>query len=120
MDGYGGTLEHRMRALGEALDGIRAATDDDFQGVGDQTLQARYTAQPAGNGEPTPAARMGSSTWPGSRSRWASTGSGERCDVLVNDQVLQFWIGAELMKTVARTSTGEVRKKNAPGTGRGH
>jgi 2,4-dienoyl-CoA reductase-like NADH-dependent reductase (Old Yellow Enzyme family) len=30
-DGYGGTLEHRMRALGEVLEGIRAATGDHFQ-----------------------------------------------------------------------------------------
>ena len=30
-DRYGGTLDHRMRALVEVLDGIRAATGDDFQ-----------------------------------------------------------------------------------------
>ena len=30
-DGYGGTLEHRMRALVEVLDGIRSATGDGFQ-----------------------------------------------------------------------------------------
>lgn len=46
--------------------------------------------------------------------------AGSRCDVLVSDQVLQFWIGAELLKTVTRTSTGEVRKKNTAGTGRRH
>ncbi len=39
-----------------------------------------------------------------------------RCDVFVTDQLLQFWIGEELVKTVARTSTGEVRKKHAAGT----
>jgi transposase InsO family protein len=42
--------------------------------------------------------------------------SGERCDVLVTDQVLQFWIGDQLLKTAARTSTGEVRKKHAQGS----
>ena len=42
--------------------------------------------------------------------------AGERCDVLVSDQLLQFWIGAELMKTVTRTSSGEVRKKHAQGS----
>ena len=42
--------------------------------------------------------------------------AGSRCDVLVNDQLLQFWIGNELMKTVTRTSTGEVRKKHAQGS----
>ncbi|MGZ4663619.1 MAG: IS481 family transposase [Frankiaceae bacterium] len=39
--------------------------------------------------------------------------AGARCDVLVTDQLLQFWVGGELCKTVARTSRGEVRKKRA-------
>jgi transposase InsO family protein len=39
--------------------------------------------------------------------------AGARCDVQVSDQLLQFWIGNELCKTVARTSRGEVRKKRA-------
>ena len=39
--------------------------------------------------------------------------AGAKCDVLVTDQLLQFWIGDELLKTVIRTSTGEVRKKRA-------
>ena len=39
--------------------------------------------------------------------------AGQRCDVHVGPQLLQFWIGAELLKTVARTSQGQVRKKNA-------
>jgi hypothetical protein len=38
-----------------------------------------------------------------------------RCDVLVSDQLLQFWIGEVLLKTVTRTSTGELRKKHAHG-----
>jgi transposase InsO family protein len=42
--------------------------------------------------------------------------AGARCDVLVTDQLLQFWIGDELLKTVERASSGEVRKKNASGT----
>jgi transposase InsO family protein len=42
--------------------------------------------------------------------------AGERCDVLVSDQLLQFWIDDELLKTVTRTSTGEVRKKHAQGS----
>jgi transposase InsO family protein len=42
--------------------------------------------------------------------------AGQRCDVLVTNQLLQFWIGAELMKTVTRISTGEVRKKHAQGS----
>lgn len=39
--------------------------------------------------------------------------AGSRCDVMVTDQMLQFWIGEALMKTVTRTSTGQVRKKRA-------
>ncbi len=42
--------------------------------------------------------------------------SGSACNVLVTDSVLQFWIGNELVKTVARTTTGEIRKKRAAGT----
>jgi hypothetical protein len=44
--------------------------------------------------------------------------AGSRCDVLVTEAVLQFWVGNQLLKTVARTSTGEIRKKRAQGTGR--
>jgi transposase InsO family protein len=44
--------------------------------------------------------------------------SGSACDVLVSDKLLQFWVGNELLKTVARTTTGEIRKKHAGGTAR--
>ena len=37
---------------------------------------------------------------------------GSACDVHVSDQLLQLWVGAELVKTVARTSTGPIRKKH--------
>jgi transposase InsO family protein len=47
--------------------------------------------------------------------------TGSACDVLVTDGVLQFWVGNELLKTVARTGKGgEVRKKHADGTARRH
>jgi len=36
--------------------------------------------------------------------------------VLVTDGLLQFWVGSELLKTVARTGTGVVRKLHANGT----
>jgi transposase InsO family protein len=39
--------------------------------------------------------------------------AGQRCDVHVGRDLLQFWVGADLLKTVTRTSHGEVRKKNA-------
>ncbi|HEV1996516.1 MAG TPA: IS481 family transposase, partial [Candidatus Dormibacteraeota bacterium] len=42
--------------------------------------------------------------------------SGSACDVLVTDQVLQCWVGNELLKTVARNSRGDIRKKHAQGT----
>ena len=42
--------------------------------------------------------------------------AGQRCDVLVGETTLQFWIREELLKTVTRTSSGEVRKKHAQGS----
>jgi len=45
---------------------------------------------------------------------------GSACDVLVTDQLLQFWIGNELVKTVARTGSGQIRKKHAAGTAPRH
>jgi len=41
---------------------------------------------------------------------------GNACDVLVTDGLLQFWVGNELLKTVVRTTTGDVRKLHADGT----
>ena len=41
---------------------------------------------------------------------------GSACDVLVSDGLLQFWVGNELLKTVARARRGEIRKKHAEGT----
>ena len=41
---------------------------------------------------------------------------GSACNVLVTDGLLQFWVGNELLKTVARTSSGEIRRKHAQGT----
>ena len=41
---------------------------------------------------------------------------GTACNVLVSDRTLQFWVGGELLKTVARRRIGPVRKKRAEGT----
>jgi transposase InsO family protein len=41
---------------------------------------------------------------------------GSPCNVLVTEKLLQFWVGNELLKTVARTGRGEIRNKNALGT----
>ncbi len=42
--------------------------------------------------------------------------SGSPCDVLVTGDLLQFWVGNQLVKTVARTNNRPIRKKNAAGT----
>jgi len=42
--------------------------------------------------------------------------AGSTCDVLVTDGLFQFWVGNELLKTVARTKAGEIRKKHAEHT----
>ena len=39
--------------------------------------------------------------------------AGAQVDVHIGDQILQIWHGNELLKTVKRDSTGEVRKKRA-------
>jgi hypothetical protein len=39
--------------------------------------------------------------------------AGEQCDVHVDGDLLRLWIGDQLVKTVARTNTKEVRKKKA-------
>jgi hypothetical protein len=39
--------------------------------------------------------------------------AGKRVDVQVTDRVIQVWDGNQLLKTAARTSSGEVRKKRA-------
>jgi transposase InsO family protein len=38
---------------------------------------------------------------------------GENVDVYVDEQLVQIWSGPALLKTVTRTSTGPIRKKNA-------
>ena len=39
--------------------------------------------------------------------------AGRPVDVHVTDRVIQVWDGVQLLKTVARTTSGEVRKKHA-------
>ncbi|OBA94583.1 transposase, partial [Mycobacteriaceae bacterium 1482268.1] len=45
--------------------------------------------------------------------------AGERCDVHVDGELLRFWVGDQLVKTAARTSTGRVRNKRALRTSTG-
>jgi hypothetical protein len=114
--------------------------NDRNQGLNDKTPQTRFTARPDPNGEanppapasavvePAPSAARDGDGWVSQRVgpngivcvSWQQVSVGkhrarQRCDVLITDQLLQFWIGEELMKTVTRTSTGEVRKKHAQG-----
>ena len=42
--------------------------------------------------------------------------AGSACDVLVTEGTLQYWVGNELVKTAARETKGEIRKKHADGT----
>ena len=44
--------------------------------------------------------------------RWLARYEG----VLVTDGTLQYWVGNDLVKTVARQTKGEIRKKHADGT----
>ena len=41
--------------------------------------------------------------------------AGERCDVHVGPEILQLWIGNDLLRTVPRTSTGDIRNKRPLG-----
>jgi transposase InsO family protein len=41
--------------------------------------------------------------------------AGSACDVLVKPGLLQFWVGKQLVKTVARATKGVIRKKHADG-----
>ena len=44
---------------------------------------------------------------------WSDARAGKSVDVHVTDRVIQVWDGNQLLKTAARTTTGEVRKKRA-------
>jgi hypothetical protein len=115
-------------------------TQRPHQGLNDQTPQTRFTARPNREGEADPAAPASAVVEPACAAArdgagWVSRRvgpngvvcvswqqvsvgkhrAGQRCDVLASDQLLQFWIGEELLKTVTRTSSGEVRKKHAQG-----
>jgi transposase InsO family protein len=100
------------------------------QALGDVTPATRFQFQGAPTRGPRPPERLGDQWVTRSVAAngvvcvgWqqVSVGknySGSRCDVLVTDAVLQFWVGNQLLKTVARTSSGEIRNKHAHGTGR--
>jgi transposase InsO family protein len=87
--------------------------------AGDDQPQHRLTPRPERNGEQWVSRRVASNGLVSVGYQQVSVGKhfgGSACDVLVTDGLLQFWVGNELLKTVVRTSKGNVRKLHADGT----
>ena len=100
------------QALGDATPESR------FRAI-DGNLQRRLTPRPERNGEQWVCRKVASNGLVSVGYQQVSVGkhhAGSACDVLVTDGLLQFWVGSELLKTVARTSKGQVRKLHADGT----
>jgi hypothetical protein len=88
-----------------------------FQASGN--LRPEMTPRPERNGEQWVCRKVASNGVVSVGYQQVSVGrnySGSACDVLVTDGLLQFWVGSELLKTVARTSVGAARKLHANGT----
>ena len=85
----------------------------------DGNLQRRLTPRPERNSEQWVCRKVASNGIVSVGYQQVSVGkhhAGSACDVLVTEGLLQFWVGSELLKTVARTSQGPVRKIHADGT----
>jgi transposase InsO family protein len=107
-------------------------TQRPHQALGDATPQSRFQDRVNGSRDPLPTrSERNGEQWV--CRRVASNGivsigyqqvsvgkhfGGSACDVLVSDGLLQFWVGNQLLKTVVRTSKGDVRKLHANGTRR--
>ena len=105
-------------------------TQRPHQALGDVTPEHRFqvrgeqprnplTPRPERNGEQWVSRRVASNGLVSAGYQQVSVGKhygGSACDVLVTDGLLQFWVGNELLKTVVRTSKGDVRKLHADGT----
>src|SRR6266478_5909927 len=95
------------------------ATPESRFHAGDDQPQHRLTPRPERNGEQWVSRRVASNGLVSVGYQQVSVGKhfgGSACDVLVTDGLLQFWVGNELLKTVVRTSKGNVRKLHADGT----
>ena len=95
------------------------ATPESRFHAGNDHPQRRLTPRPERNGEQWVSRRVASNGLVSVGYQQVSVGKhfgGSACDVLVTDGLLQFWVGNELLKTVARTSKGAVRKLHADGT----
>jgi len=104
-------------------------TQRPHQSLDDMTPASRFhgddkrrelTRRPERNGEQWVARRVARNGVVCVDSQHISVGknySGSSCDVLVTDGLFQFWVGNQLLRTVARAGVGgEVRKKHADGT----
>jgi len=107
-------------------------TQRPHQALGDATPQSRFQdrdngprdplpTRPERNGEQWVCRRVASNGIVSVGYQQVSVGKhfgGSACDVLVSAGLLQFWVGNQLLKTVVRTSKGDVRKLHANGTRR--
>jgi transposase InsO family protein len=132
-------IEFNTRQMFKTLKTAQGALDEwvsyyntqrPHQSLGDATPESRFQARgeprsettprrPERNGEQWVCRKVASNGVVSVGYQQVSVGrnySGSACDVLVTDGLLQFWIGSELLKTVARTSAGSVRKMHANGT----
>ena len=121
------TLKTAQEALDEWVTYYN--TQRPHQGLGDLTPESRFRSgaeegrhqlrHPERNGEQWVCRKVASNGVVGVGYQQVSVGrnyAGSACDVLVTAGLLQFWVGNELLKTVARTSSGPVRKLHADGT----
>src|SRR6266849_326955 len=121
------TLKTAQEALDEWVSYYN--TQRPHQALGDLTPESRFRAggaegrhqlrHPERNGEQWVCRRVASNRVVSVDYQQVSVGrnyAGSACDVLVTDGLLQFWVGSELLQTVARTSNGTVRKLHADGT----
>jgi transposase InsO family protein len=105
-------------------------TQRPHQALGDLTPESRFRSgsdgevrhqlrHPERNGEQWVCRRVASNGIVSVGYQQVSVGKhygGSACDVLVTDGLLQFWVGDQLLRTVARTGKGPVRKLHADGT----
>jgi hypothetical protein len=126
-----GSLRVAQQALDEWVAYYNA--ERPHQSLADATPESRFQLTGAPAREPRPTQERTGEQWvTRSVSRngvvcvgWQQVSVGKHyggsaCDVLVSDALLQFWVGNELLKTVARAGSGEIRKKNASGTAPRH
>ena len=122
---------HNLKTAQEALDEWVSYYNSQrpHQSLGDLTPASRFQSNdgavrhqlrhPERNGEQWVSRRVAPNGIVCVDSQHISVGKhygGGTCDVLVTDGLFQFWVGNELLKTVARTKAGEIRKKHAEGT----